>query len=233
MKFYIILFLIIASSITWGQKETLVFKISKPKSEVILQTADTIFYTTHVNYFSVKTTGKDKVTQVSVANGELTTVAPGLYSVRFLEEGVTIIKVQTTSPTGTVRQALAQTMKIKGQPKPVLRMCGVPKDSALNKEHLIKDLTLRAFIPELDMHAPVLGYQLILKKDTFQISGNKIPITIKPKLYNLKDGDVLKLRDIQVQTSNTKRQVYTVKRFNLFIVETDQYTIGKRKYIQR
>lgn len=233
MKLYLLTILILITSISWGQKETLVFKISKPKSEVVLQTADTIFYTTNVNYFSVETTGKDKISFVSVANGKLSTIAAGLYAVRFTEEGNTIIKVLTKSPTGEVRQALAQTMFVKGQPKPVLRMCGVPKDSALNKEHLIKDLTLKAFIPKLDMHAPVLGYQLILKKDTIQISGNKIPITVKPKLYNLKEGDVLKIRNVQVQTSTTQRQIYTVKRFNLFIVETDQYTTGKRKYIER
>ena len=52
-----------------GQKETLTFKVSKPKSELKLHTADSVFHVKKTNQLFVEVTGKNKVFRVTAVNG--------------------------------------------------------------------------------------------------------------------------------------------------------------------
>ncbi|MFT5600639.1 MAG: hypothetical protein ACI9N1_000875 [Flavobacteriales bacterium] len=231
MKCNLIIFLTIIGSIAFGQKETLVFKISKPESTVTLNTADSIFYEGGKNYFTITVTGNDEISHIWVDKAKVVTVANGLHYVEFKEGGTTIVKIHLKSTDGRARLGLVQEMTVKPLPIPIINLCGVKQDSSISTKQLVNEFEVRARMPLSNIRMPVLRYTLIDGADTIKISGDKIPLSIKPRLINYKEGDVIELIDIEVLSSYNPQRKKSIPKFSVFVVENDQYSVGTRKYI--
>lgn len=221
------------SSSFWGQKETLVFKITKPESKIEVETADTIFKVGYKNIFTIKSKGDDKIVRVEVLNQKVRMLYPGLYEVTFDHPGVTFIKVHCKNNKGEDFIGALQKMDILPLPKVNLFLCDVKSDSALDIKHLIKIRHIQAKMKlnTFDYKPQVLSYQLVMQGDTFKINGDMIPFSLKNRLYDLNPGDQIQILDAKVMLPNDVKSIVNVPYYNVFLINSDQHTVGERIYI--
>lgn len=217
----------------WGQKETLVFNISKPESQVVITTADTVFREGERNVFTVKSTGGKKITSVRVFGSKVFTIRPGLYEVSFDKPGLTYIKVTVLNEKGDPEIGAVEKIEILGLPQVNLFLCGTKADSALDIAHLIKVRKVEAIMKSDDFEykPQVTSFKLRMKQDTFKINGDMIPFELKSRLYDLKPGDPFELLDTRVMVPTANKNIIIIPNFTVFLVKNDQHTVGDRKFI--
>jgi len=211
----------------FGQKETLTFKVSKPKSELILYTTDSVFHIKKNNGLFVEVTGKNKVYRVTAINGTVRRKPNNFFEIRFDNPGETVVKVYEKTPDGTMRLGLSEAFKIAAPPKPTVYVCGVKSDSVIDKKHLIKIAKLNADLKDSRITPAIISYDIIMPLgDTIHVEGAKFPIGLKNKLYDVEEGQVLIFMNINVLMPS--REVAIVQEVMVFIAKTDQYSIGHR-----
>lgn len=211
----------------FGQKETLTFKISKPKSELKLHTADSVFHIKKNNPLFVEVTGKNKVYRVTAINGSVKRRPNNYFEIRFDNPGETVIKVYEKTPDGTMRLGLSEAFKIVAPPKPTVYVCGVKSDSVIDKKHLIKVAELNAELKDSRITPAIMSFDIILPEaDTIHVNGSKFPIQLKNKLLDVDEGQVLLFMNINVLMPD--RSIATVQEVMVFIAKTDQYSVGHR-----
>lgn len=217
----------------WGQKETLVFKVSKPESTIEITTADTVFRQGERNIFMVSSTGGKTITSVSVFGSKVFTIRPGLYEVSFDKPGLTYIKVMVLSEKGEPEIGTVEKIEVLGLPKVDLFLCGTKADSAVDIKHLIEVRKVEAVIRDssFDYNPIVTSFKLRMKQDTFKINGDMIPFELKSKMYDLQPGDPFELLDTRVMVPNENKNIVVIPSFTVFLINSDQHTIGERKYI--
>lgn len=230
-----VLFLILVMGVLsfWGQKETLVFKISKPASQVEITTADTVFRQGERNIFMVTSTEGKTITSVRVFGSKVFTIRPGLYEVSFDKPGLTYIKVMVQNEKGEPEIGTVEKIQVLGLPQVKLYLCGTKADSALDIEHLIQVRKVEAVMKsdEFDYNPQVTSFKLRMKQDTFKINGDMIPFELKAKMYDLKPGDPLELIDTRIIVPTANKNIIVIPSFTVFLVKTDQHSVGSRKYI--
>ena len=231
MRNIIILSLLTLFGGYYSQKEVLKFKISKPEYSVEIMTLDSVFRTNYKNYFKLITKEDEIIKKVTVFNASVKTAATGLFYVNFSEEGNTFIKVMIEDIMGNQRVGVFQKFKVVGPERPSIYIAGVKGDSACNIDQLIKYPTVRAYTKDLKTKLPIIGYDLVLQSDTISVLGSNFPIHLKPRLYELKEGDLLEVLNCRVQLSPFTKEEYVIRNTTIFMIQTDQYTVGKRKYI--
>lgn len=233
MKKGLVLILLMSVLSFWGQKETLVFKISKPQSQVEITTADTVFRQGERNVFMVSASGGKTISSVRVFGSKVYTIKPGLYEVSFDKPGLTYIKVMVQNEKGEPEIGTVEKIQVLGLPKVKLFLCGTKADSALDIEHLIQIRKVEAFMKsdEFNYKPQVTSFKLRMKQDTFKINGDMIPFELKSKLYDLNPGEVLELIDTRVMVPTANKNIVTIPSFTVFLVRTDQHSVGERKYI--
>lgn len=231
VKKHIVLIAMIFSIIAISaQKETLTFKVSKPKSEARILTVDSVFMVKKNNPLVVEMTGKNTVFRVTALNGTVRRKPNNYFEVRFENTGETVIKVYEKKPDGTTRLGLTQAFKVVAPPLPDIFVCGVKSDSVIDKKHLIKVGELTAKLKNSRINPAVMSFDMILPtdngNDTLHINGSKFPIQVKNKLYEIKEGQVLIFENIRVLMPN--REIAIVQEILVFIAKTDQYSVGHR-----
>lgn len=217
----------------YGQKETLVFNISKPESSVKITTADTVFRQGERNVFTVSTLNDQKISSVRVFGSKVFAIRPGLYEVSFEKPGLTYIKVVVLNEKGKPEIGAVEKINVLGLPEVNLFLCGTKADSALDIQHLIEIRKVEARMKDEDFdYKPVVtSFQLRMKQDTFKINGDMIPFELKSKMYDLKAGDPLELIETRVMLPDANKNIVVVPNFTVFLVNTDQHTTGKSKII--
>ncbi len=233
MRKMLVLILVTSVLAFWSQKETLVFKVSKPESTIEITTADTVFRQGERNIFMVSSTGGKTITSVSVFGSKVYTIRPGLYEVSFSKPGLTYIKVMVLNEKGEPEIGTVEKIQVLGLPKVDLFLCGTKADSALDIKHLIEVRKVDAVMKDknFDYKPAVTSFKLRMKQDTFKINGNMIPFELKSKMYDLKPGDPLELIETRVMIPDENKNIVVVPNFTVFLINSDQHTIGKRKYI--
>jgi hypothetical protein len=210
-----------------GQKETLTFNISKPKSELKLHTADSVFLIKKNNLLFVEVTGKNKVVRVTAINGIVRRKPNNFFEIRFKSPGETVIKVYEKTPDGVTQLGISEAFKVVGPPKPTVYVCGVKSDSVIDKKHLLKIAKLSAELKPSRIIPAIISYDIILPVgDTIHVEGAKFSVQLRNKLLDVDDGDVLTFININVLMPN--RDVAVVQEVMVFIAKTDQYSIGHR-----
>ena len=210
-----------------GQKETLTFKISKPKSELKLHTADSVFHIKKNNPLFVEVTGKNKVYRVTAINGIVRRKPNNFFEIRFKTPGETVIKVYEKKPDGITQLGISEAFKVVGPPKPTVYVCGVKSDSVIDKKHLLKIAKLSAELKNSRIIPAIMSYDIVIPiGDTIHVEGAKFPVQLKNKLLEVDEGDVLLFMNINVLMPS--REVAVVQELMVFIAKTDQYSIGHR-----
>lgn len=82
-----------------------------------------------------------------------------------------------------------------------------------------------------DYHPSILSFGFELGADTIYVKGNEIPFNYKPKLLELKDRDVFTVVNVRVMLPNKNKNIVTIPKASVFLVNTDQYSVGERKYM--
>jgi len=195
MQKVLVLILFMSALSFWGQKETLVFNISKPESQVKITTADTVFRQGERNIFMVSAKGGKKITSVRVFGSKVFTIKPGLYEVSFDKPGLTYIKVMVQNEKGEPEIGTVEKIQVLALPQVKLYLCGTKADSALDIEHLIKIRKIEAIMKsdEFDYKQQVTSFKLRMKQDTLKINGDMIPFELKSKMYELDPGDNIRI----------------------------------------
>ena len=210
-----------------GQKETLTFNISKPKSELKLHTADSVFHINRNNPLFVEVTGKNKVVRVTAINGKVRRMPNNFFEIRFKKPGETVIKVFEKKPNGIVQLGISEAFKVVSPPKPTVYVCGVKNDSVIDKKHLIKIGKLSAELKNSRITPAIISYDIVIPiGDTIHVEGAKFPVQLKNKLLDVDEGDILTFMNINVLMPS--RELAVVQEIMVFIAKTDQYSIGHR-----
>lgn len=204
---------------------------SNSKVEII---ADSSFYIEKKTTIVIKYSGDGTISRVINSEGKVKLLAKNYYSVSFPDSTksvATLIKVFERTPKGKQRLVLSKPYNLKRIPPPLITIGGVKSDSSINIEHLFRDNYIRSFdsvnkIP-LQTHSFTINFS---ETDTVRIRGNKIPLKVKPKIYNLIEGRELRITN--VHTVLQDNNIYITPILNVFLIKNDQYTVGERKYIK-
>ncbi len=212
----------------YGQKDTLVLKISRPASNITLHTADTVFHTNKKNPIYVEITGKNTVYRVIALKGTVRRFPNNRFEISYKEPCETVIKVFEKTPQGTTRVGLAEAFKVVAPPQPTVYVCGVKSDSAIDIKHLTYVGALNADLKGSDVIPAVMSYDVFIpgEEDSVHVRGSKFPIGLKNKMYDIKEGQILTFRNINVFMPGG--DVAKVDEVRVFIARTDQYSVGHR-----
>lgn len=236
MRTGFVLIIILLSSGIFSQKEVLEFKLSKPENGIQINMVDSVFQLGDVNPFEVVSTGGEPIVKVEVFRGKVFQVPLGWYEATFKQAGPSFIKVYAKNSKGETYVALTKAVMVQPFPSPNIYICDVKQDSALNIEHLVKSRTISAKMKnpgKYEYHPSVLGFSFELGNDTIQVNGNEIPFHYKSRLLELKNGDVFTLLDVKVMLPTPNKNIITIPKVSVFLINTDQYSVGERKYIIR
>lgn len=210
------------------------FKLSKPEKGILLNLVDSVFYEGEINPFQVMSEHGEEITKVEVFRGNTYKNPLGWYEVTFKQPGPSFIKVFAKNSRGEIYVALTKSIRVMPLPQPKIFLCGVKADSAINIQHLIKQRKVEAEMPDPDLYnfkPAVLAFQFVLNQDTITVQGNEIPFEYKSKLYDLEEGNVFQMLNIAVMLPNGNKNIVVVPSFSVFLIHTDQYSVGSRKYI--
>ena len=210
-----------------AQKETLTFKVSKPKSELKLHTADSVFHIKKMNPLYVEVTGKNTVYRVTALNGTVRRNPNNSFEIRFKNKGETVVKVYEKTPDGTLRLGITKAFKVVGPPQPTVYVCGVKSDSVIDKKHLVNVASLNAELKDSRITPAILSFDIVIPAgDTIHVEGEKFPVQLKNKLLEVDEGQILLFLNIKVLMPS--REIATVQEVLVFVAKTDQYSVGHR-----
>jgi hypothetical protein len=224
---------LVLAKVVCSQKDTLTFKVSKPKYTAEVKFADTVCRVYQKNYFELKLSKDIQLHHIEIRNGKIISLpTPNLFYVIFKEPGPSYIKVYAKNVRGENFVALLQQIRVVDYELPMLYLSGVKADSAIDLEHLIRTGVLTSYSEQLQQPLPVISFGMVLNNDTVFIKGNGFPIEVKNRLRYLNDGNQLEFYNIRVQYPDEQKTVRAIERFSVFVTETDQYSVGTRKYIE-
>ena len=221
-------------NLAYTQREIIDIKIDKNKSSIEV-ISDSSFYIEKKTLIKVNYKGDGRLNYVTNSEGKIRRISKGFYEISFPQNTTskaTVLKFYETTPRNKTRVLLTKAYQLRRITPPLITIGGVKNDSALNIEHLIKDNYVRSFDTVnnqiLMTHSFTINFS---GQDSIRVKGNKIPISIKSKLYNIKEGETLTISNIY--TILPDQSIYITKSSSVFLILTDQYSVGNRKYIQK
>jgi hypothetical protein len=218
----------------FAQLEVIDININKSNSAITV-IADTIFYIEKKTIIDVTYKGDGKLEFVTNSEGKIRNLHHGQFEVSFPQttnSEATILKFYEKTPKNKTKLLELKTFHLRHIPAPIISIGGVENDSAINIEHLIRDNIVRASHPNNNQNLRVLDYYIkFTKEDSSYVQGNKMPISLKNKIYNQTEGSTITLYNIR--TIMPDQSIYITKSMNIFMIINDQYSVGNRKYIQK
>ncbi len=233
IKLLHITLLLVLSHLCKAQLEVIDIKLDKQQStiEVI---ADSVFYIENKSFIKVNYVGDGRISRVINSEGAVKRISKNYYEITFpnsVKSTSTLLKFYETTPKNKVNLLLVKPFPLKRIPPPLITIGGVANDSAINIEHLFKDNYIRSFDSVNNWLLPTQAFTIhFSNQDSIRVKGNKIPLSLKPKMYNLTEGRRLTISNIH--TTLPDRRTYVTREISVFLVNTDQYSVGKRKYIR-
>lgn len=234
IKHSLIIIYISFFNLAYTQREVIDIKIDKNKSSIEV-ISDSSFYIEKKTLIKVNYKGDGRLNYVTNSEGKIRRISKGFYEISFPQNTTskaTVLKFYETTPRNKTRVLLTKAYQLRRITPPLITIGGVKNDSALNIEHLIKDNYVRSFDTvnnqTLMTHSFTINFS---GQDSIRVKGNKIPISIKSKLYNIKEGGTLTISNIY--TILPDQSIYITKNSSVFLILTDQYSVGSRKYIQK
>jgi len=226
--------LIIISLITFlslqclAQREVIDLHLTKSKSTVTIQ-SDSVFYIEKKNQIMIKYEGDGILTYVKVEGGKARRYRKGLYEITFpnqTTDKLSILKVFERTVKGKQQLIYSKVFSLKHIPKPLVTIGGVKNDSALDIKHLIRDGLVRSYHPDTKERLVVHSFTIHFSaNDSVRISGGKIPLVVKNKLYYLSEGSLLKLTNIySFMPDNT---LYKTEEIEVFLINSKKYGVNK------
>lgn len=217
----------------FSQREVIDLQLDKNKSSVEV-ISDSSFFIEKKTLIKVNYKGDGMLSYVKNSEGKIRRINKNFYEVSFPQNTLskaTVLKFYEKTPKNKTQLLLTKAFHLKRIPPPMITIGGVKNDSAINIEHLVKDNYVRSYDTVnnqlLMTHSFTINFS---GQDSIRIKGNKIPMTVKAKLYNIKEGGTLTLSNIYSVLPD--QSLYVTNKISIFLILTDQYSVGNRRFIK-
>lgn len=210
---------------------TYTLTVDKPESEIIITPSDSLLWYDSPNYIKIEITGKNEINEVEVDNGQAEFLGNGVYKITLESPGSTLITIHELLPNGDVQIGYTKPYTVLEKPKPEVFVCDVKNDSTIDVKHLTTIGKLNAKIPGTQLIPPILGFQMVFpngtEMDTLTSNGDYLTPAMKQHIYKMEPGRLLYFINIQLQMPDAT--LYTVPFVQVYLADTDQYSVGYRK----
>ncbi|MCC7301052.1 MAG: hypothetical protein IT233_00265 [Bacteroidia bacterium] len=210
-------------------QDTVVFKVKDDAMRVSLWPNDSALWTEQENYFVLRVTGEFKVGGIMVTGGKIKR-KDSLFSVTVDEKDVSaLITVLEILPDGTRAVCFTRKYTIRRAPQPVLKVCGVKRDSVMDLWDLHIRNGITAFLESQKVFLPVTGFSMVYtdasgQTDTLTTAGNKFNLTMREKLFLLNPGSSITIVDAAVVMPGGNAKILDPVR--IFLAETGKRKVG-------
>ncbi len=233
VKLLFILIFSIYFNLAFSQREIIDIQLDRNKSTIEIY-SDSSFFIEKKTIIKVDYKGDGALVKVKNSEGNIRRIGKGLYEVSFPQNTTskaTVLKLYEKTPKNEIILLLTKAYRLERIPPPLITIGGVKNDSSINIEHLIRDNYVRSFDTVdkqlLMTHSFTINFS---GQDSIRIKGNKIPISVKQKLYSIEEGGKLSLSNIY--TILPDQRIYVTNSASVFLIQTDQYSVGKRRFIK-
>ena len=184
-----------------AQDTTLTFKVRDAEMKVSVHPSDSILWTEQANPIHIRIKGGKKLGGVFVKGA---------------------------SKTGSKAVCFTKKYWIKKCSQPIIKICGVVKDSVLDLWDFHIRNSITAYLPEKKIYIPVLSFAMVCNgtggNDTLVGYGNKFNLTMREKLFRMKPGSTLTVCDIEVMYPGGRKKI--IPPVQVFLAETGKRKVG-------
>jgi hypothetical protein len=220
--------------LTWGQTDTvntLVFKVSASKTKISVWPADSLLWIEKKNNLKIKIKGNKYPVVIKLEGGTISG-KDSLYTA-IVEEGVSaLLNLWEKYPDGSSKLIYTKPYKIKKIPDPVVYVCGVKGDSAIDKRQLIFENKVYAYSDYYKSYIKIISFDMLFPNqelmDTLSSFSNRFTPEMRNKIWQLNQGSVVYFENIKCKMPN--QQIKKLSSIQIFIVETNKYSVGELKF---
>lgn len=223
---FIIMILVLLATSLEAQNASI--KAKKTKWKIGVNSADSILWIGFENILTVNIEGGSNfLVEIKDARWR---VVENKYLVQVFAEGAVTFTVYEKLPNKKMRPVYTKIYEVKKIPDPIVYVCGVKKDSVIDKQQIIKDNILTAISSFYKKQLPVLGFDVIFPfgedGDTLTSANNQFTLDMKRRIHYLTPGSILYFDNVYCALPDGKIQ--KLKPFEIFIDETNKYNVGYR-----
>lgn len=206
------------------------FTVKKPDVVISVLPNDSVFWQEKRNHiFITVEEGKSKLNKAELTVGRLTRIGPTEFVASFDSVCETVLKVYERLPNGKSRLAIAKPYKVIEKPMPTVTVAGVAKDSAVGIKRLLHIGALQVDLKDSPVRPAIIGYKMVIgngeQEKVFVAAGHKLTLAMRNQIRRLAAGQTIEFRDIIVLMPDGGKK--TVETMSVFLVETDEYNIGR------
>lgn len=214
----------------FGQGGVIEFKVSKPDLVLEVTPEDSTFWVDKKNVFSVRVVeGKSEVAKVELTEGRIKRIAPGLYEAKFDTVCETVLRVIELKPNGKTQLAFSKPYTVIAKEKPLVSVCGVKQDSAVDIKRLLHIGTLEANM-STEISPAVLSFEMVDNangsEQVYRSKDFRLTLPMKNAIRRMSEGRTLTFRNIKIMLPD--RSLYVHPELTVFVIESDEYSIGSR-----
>ncbi len=223
----ILLFMLYAFSFS-AQDSALVFKVRDPEMQVCVFPSDSILWTEQANPIRVRVKGEKKLGGV-FAKGARISGSDSSWVLWVSEKNQSaLLTIYEILPDGAKAVCFTKKYTIKKPSQPIIKICGVVKDSVLDLWDFHIRNSITAFLPEQKIYLPVLSFEMVVVRksgnDTLFSYGNKFNLTMREELFRMQPGSTLTICNIEVLVPGGRRK--TIPVMQVFLAETGKRKVG-------
>ena len=222
-----ILFVLHAFS-SFAQDSALIFKVRDPEMKVSVIPADSILWTEQANPIHIRIKGEKKLGGV-FAKGARLIGSDSSYVLYVTDKDQTaLLTIYEILPDGAKAVCFTKKYTIKKCAQPIIKICGVVKDSVLDlwDFHIRNNIT--AYLKDQKKYIPIVSFQMVCARstgnDTLFSYGNKFNLTMREELFRMKPGSTLTICNIEVLLPGGKKKV--MPPVQVFLAETGKRKVG-------
>ena len=206
------------------------FKVDKPDVVITVTPEDSIFWSEKKNYLEVYIKeGKSTIARVELTVGEIKELSPNKYIAKFDTACETVLKVYEKLPNGKNKLAFSKPYMVKQKPLPVVTICGVKADSSVDIKRLLHVAALEVDLEDSQILPSIRGFKFVVenggREQVYEGVGNRLTLGMKNEIRRMIPGQTITFRDIDILMPD--RKVKIIRSMSVFLVETDEYNIGR------
>ena len=206
------------------------FRVESKVKGVKVFPEDTVIWEKERTPLTVRPLGDTEVMRVMLSNGEVEG-RDSSYTAFVTEGESTVLSVFIKGSDGKEKLALTREYTIKRIPPPVVMVCGVGKDSVIDKKQLIHQNTILAFSDYHKANCPVLSFDMIVVEngvaDTLHSPDKHFTIDMRNRIHKIRPGSVLRFDQIECLLPNNNKAILAP--VNIFVDETNKFRIGGQR----
>ena len=234
------LLLVISPLCVWAQggdagedtTKPVVFTVKQKEFKVMVEPDTNYLWVGETNPLTVRIGDGGVVDRVTIDNGRIFRLDSIHFQVVVKEGSNAVISIYRRLPGNKSTLVETRPYRLRRVPPPTLVVCGVRSDSVIDRQQLINQGQVEAYIEGMHDILPitVISFRMIsydgTRMDTLQCNGNRFTIPMRRQIQRLPAGTLLYFDEVQCLTKNGR--TFKAKEAQLFLDETNKYRIGDR-----